>query len=56
MLFYLFYDCRNLKYANLNNLIEGEPELIFNILNGVPENFTYCVNNEEKYTFISGRD
>ena len=46
-IFYLFYDCRNLKYVNLNNLIEGEPEFIFNILNGVPENFTYCVNNEQ---------
>ena len=49
---WLFGDCKNLKYVNLSNLIEGESIDIENIFYGVPEDFTYCINNEQNLPFI----
>ena len=53
-LFSLFKGCQNLEYINLNNFIEGNK--ITNIqyfFDEVPNNITYCINNEDNAPLIS---
>ena len=47
-------NCKNLEYIKLNNFIEGENIVIDNILEGVPDNISYCINNINNMAKIIG--
>ena len=38
-------NCKSLEYIKLNNFIEGENIVIDNMLDGVPDDISYCINN-----------
>ena len=50
----LFRDCKNLEYIKLYNFIEARDLIIEDMLEGVPDNLTYCTNNEANIPIIIG--
>ena len=40
-----FYNCEKLEYINFKNFKEGNGNNLSQILEGVPDNLTYCINN-----------
>lgn len=50
-----FYDCQNLKYINLRNFKEGNSINFDEILEGVSEDITFCISDEDNNPSIMGK-
>ena len=43
----MFYYCENLKYINLDNFIESNELIVYEMFSFISEDIIYCINEEK---------